>query len=771
MLSRLSLVLLLILAVSQENYAQWRIEHPETIQNSHYHLASPPGSEQVFLFGNDLLQVDLNTKDWAAITAYDLQKNFKNELSVSPTPDVYSGVHFVSESTGFMVYRQEILRTLDGGKSWDVVKSLTPNPAERASSAFFTDLYFPSPEVGYAVGTFEKIFKTEDGGQNWEEIRWNPSTAPYHRLSEVVFKNEKDGFVLGYEVEDIALNIGEYKNFILRTEDGGESWEKSNIIPGNGISDHHYAKLSITPNSTLYLALINRNYILPQDKLFRSIDHGQTWKEITLPGIFFPGLVIYDMHWFSAAEGMILGTTSSLFAGRQVFRTTNGGEDWTPVDLPVWPNLGAQGNYALSVAFEGERGVIAGAGGSVIFTDDKGVNWESLVFPYPQIKDISMVTAEQGFAIGENGLLLKKTGANWDTLSPPVASHAYIDDFDRLAFADAHRGVLLGASKDVYKTTNQAESWEQLLFNGDTTALDVAYHANSLYVLCMIDRERLVLLERRDGAAQWSGELIANQSPKGFYKGQLQVISDELIFASHDDVLFQRIPTNGSWSQINTAAVGNFEDRFFFEDHNFGYLSTGDKIWISSNGGQSWDQAEFEGDFELSGPMQINGFATLGQDQIIAIGKIYPTAQTLARDVCLVSRDKGYHWDLLPIPFNQESALNGVVAWNTVGDQLWLGSTNGVIFQYQAEGTTPVTEPPSSSSLQVFPNPSSDHLRIKALDLSFSSWRIFNSSGKEVSALVQAETNGLDISSLPPGAYVLQVFTAGELVNGRFIKQ
>ncbi len=771
MLSKPLPVLLLLLTFYQQTLAQWRLEHLTAIQNSHYHLTSAPGSTKVFLFGNDLLQVDLDTKAWSQVDSYDLQKNFKNELSVSPTPDVYSGVQFISESIGFMVYQQEILKTTDGGKSWEIVKSLVANPTDLASSAFFTDLYFPSETVGYAVGTFEKIFKTEDGGENWEEMRWNPSTTPYRRLSEVVFKTEKEGFILGYEVADIALNIGEYKSFILHTIDGGESWEESNILPGNGLSDHHYAKLSATPDNILYLALINRNYIIPRDKLFRSVDNGQTWKEVILPGTFSPGLVIYDMHWFSAEEGLIIGTTSSLFAGRQVFRTINGGEDWIPIDLPVWPYLGAQGNYALSAVFEGDRGVIAGAGGNVIFSGDRGETWESLIFPYPQVKDISMVTADRGYAIGENGLVLMKTGANWDTLSPPIASHAYIDDFAKVDFADASRGVLLGASKDVYKTTNQGMSWEQLLMNGDTVALDVAYHNHSLYVLSMISREKLVLLERRDGESHWSGELIAHQSPKGFNKGRLQFTSDDLVFVSHDDILFQRVSLNGAWIPINTASVGNFEDRFFFQDANFGYLSTGDQIWVSSNGGQSWESAEYEPDSGIPVSLQINGFAALGQDQIIAIAKVHATEHTLASDVCLISRDRGYHWDLLPIPFNQESALRGIKAWDTVDNQLWLGSTNGLIFHYQQENTTPVFEPSATRFLPLFPNPSNQYLWADEVDLSNIKWRLYSSNGTDVSTRVQITHNRLDVRKLPEGIYYLQVLTGDDIRIGRFIKQ
>lgn len=770
MFSKLLSVLLFILTISQAVMAQWTINHPHTTQNSHYLVASPAGSQQVFMFGNDLLQFNLSTKAWSIVEEYDLQKNFKNELTVSPTPDIYSGVHFISPDTALMVYRQDILRTVDGGKSWEIVKSLNTNPVEEATSAFFTDLHFPSSSIGYAIGTFEKIFKTEDGGLNWTELRWMPNTTPYRRLNEVIFKDEQEGFILGYEAEDIDLNLGEYKAFLLKTEDGGLSWKESNILAGTGISDHHFAKLSITEDNTLYLALINRNYILTRDKLLRSVDNGESWEEITLPGTFTPGMIIYDMHWFSAEEGLIVGTTSSLYAGRQIYRTSNGGDSWTAVNLPIWPYIGAQRNYALAVAFDGAQGVIVGAGGTLIYTNDKGISWESIVFPYPQVKDLSMVDAETGYAIGENGLILKKMGAFWDTLSPPIASHAYIDDFQHIEFADADRGVLLGVSKGVYQTDDQAASWKQLLINGDTTALDVAYHKNSLYVLSMIKREQLVLLERRDGESSWTSSVIAAQTPKGFQKGQLQYISDDLVFASHEDVLFQRNPAGNSWVQINTSQPGNFEDRFYFQDENIAYLSTGNKIWWTDNGGQSWSPGQLASEVLELAPLQINGFTSLGQEQMIAFAQIHATESRPARDVCFLSEDQGRNWSLLPIPFHQESPLNGVTAWDVADNHLWMGSSNGLIFQYTAEVPTPVIDLPSSPPLVLFPNPAHSSIRIKAFDFNIDTWRMYSSDGKEVSHWVEAEAQEFDISPLAPGVYFLQVNSQNGVHLGSFLK-
>lgn len=63
-----------------------------------------------------------------------------------------------------------------------------------------------------------------------------------------------------------------------------------------------------------------------------------------------------------------------------------------------------------------------------------------------------------------------------------------------------------------------------------------------------------------------------------------------------------------------------------------------------------------------------------------------------------------------------------------------------------------------SSFVKVFPNPATDLIRVET-ELQLRSFEIFNAQGKQVSTSPWNTTNGIDISNLPPGFYLLTLQT------------
>lgn len=135
---------------------------------------------------------------------------------------------FTSANVGIQIRRSgqgpgDIAQTLDSGKTW---KPVMPGCAAKMEVEGLTrevgctlkSLHFPSPKVGYAIGTGAKalfVLRTEDGGQNWNALV-SPDLAEgqstYFR-QEVFFPSENTGFV--------AMNDGK----ILATTDGGKTWQ------------------------------------------------------------------------------------------------------------------------------------------------------------------------------------------------------------------------------------------------------------------------------------------------------------------------------------------------------------------------------------------------------------------------------------------------------------------------------------------------------------------------------------------------------------------
>lgn len=137
----------------------------------------------------------------------------------------WSDYFFPSGNVGFQIRQQphDIARTLDAGKTWTEVAppcavKMEVEGLTRTVGCTLQSLHFPSPRVGYAIGTGSKalfVLRTEDGGQNWNvsvspDLASNQST--YFR-QEVFFTSENTGFVI----------MNDRK--ILATTDGGKTWQ------------------------------------------------------------------------------------------------------------------------------------------------------------------------------------------------------------------------------------------------------------------------------------------------------------------------------------------------------------------------------------------------------------------------------------------------------------------------------------------------------------------------------------------------------------------
>jgi photosystem II stability/assembly factor-like uncharacterized protein len=136
----------------------------------------------------------------------------------------WSDYTFASATVGFQIRQQpdDMAQTLDAGKTWKPVLPACAAKMEvegltREVGCSMKSLHFPSPNVGYAIGTGAKalfVLRTEDGGQNWK-VMVSPDLAGDQSTffrQEVFFTSENTGFV--------TMNDGK----ILATDDGGQTW-------------------------------------------------------------------------------------------------------------------------------------------------------------------------------------------------------------------------------------------------------------------------------------------------------------------------------------------------------------------------------------------------------------------------------------------------------------------------------------------------------------------------------------------------------------------
>ena len=220
-----------------------------------------------------------------------------------PVSVMLTAVHFPDSSNGWAVgHGGVVLHSNDGGASWvkqfdgnlanksiiqqsqDVVSELEAQldvaseedledleyeleeaqfaledaqlDAEVGASKPFLDVFFQNSRVGFAVGAYGFIFKTEDGGQTWVNYGDRMDNIDRFHLNAIS------------KVGDTLIVAGE-AGVMFRSEDDGDSWETV-----DSPYDGSFFGLIATGDKNVVLAFGLRG------NLFRSEDAGQTWERL-----------------------------------------------------------------------------------------------------------------------------------------------------------------------------------------------------------------------------------------------------------------------------------------------------------------------------------------------------------------------------------------------------------------------------------------------------------------------------------------------------------
>lgn len=130
--------------------------------------------------------------------------------------------------------------------------------ADVPTRATLTGVYFHDAKLGWAVGHDAVILRTRDGGTTWERVHWAPEDeTPF---LDVWFADAQNGFA-----------IGAYGRCFV-TSDGGTTWEERPISD----DDFHLNQIARSASGRLYIAAESGG-------AYRSDDGGVTWTTLTVP--------------------------------------------------------------------------------------------------------------------------------------------------------------------------------------------------------------------------------------------------------------------------------------------------------------------------------------------------------------------------------------------------------------------------------------------------------------------------------------------------------
>jgi photosystem II stability/assembly factor-like uncharacterized protein len=193
------------------------------------------------------------------------------------------------------------------------------------------------------------------------------------------------------------------------------------------------------------------------------------WSKISFPTNEF----LWKVRFATEQTGWIAGHTF-------IYRTTNGGQTWTPRDS----TKGAVFAMAVvndSTLLYANSSTASFPGRGIRRTTDNGSTWTIVDTNKHYYDDIMMVNASVGYACGiplaaNSRPIVRKTtdgGATWTTASQNFPKGKY--ELTGLSFIDVNTGWGVTYDGFVYKTTNGGSDWSLLDSVGANSYRDIAF--------------------------------------------------------------------------------------------------------------------------------------------------------------------------------------------------------------------------------------------------------------------------------------------------------
>lgn len=205
-----------------------------------------------------------------------------------------------------------LYKTTDGGLNWLPDPQLTSSSVRRG----FCGMQVFNDSILFAVGRVRGpawFYKSTDRGRKWIAKNMDGYAAG---LVDVHFFTRDSGFAVG--LTDIAHP--QSRAIILRTADGGETWDTSHV----GSRTNEWAwKITFPSRTTGYVSLQRNSGVTPV-YILKTTDGGMTWT----PKLFSStGYFVQGIGFLNDTLGWAGGTSL------QPKQTTDGGETWVPLTI------------------------------------------------------------------------------------------------------------------------------------------------------------------------------------------------------------------------------------------------------------------------------------------------------------------------------------------------------------------------------------------------------------------------------------------------------
>lgn len=248
---------------------------------------------------------------------------------------------------------------------WQVVYSEQPEASFRGISAV-------NDSTCWVSGSGGTILRTTDGGQSWQR-------RPVPGADSLDFRDIE---AFGADTA-VAMSIGSGgQSRIYRTTDGGGSWR---MVHQNPYEEGFYDAIAFWDNG---YGLLQGDPVDGRLFILRSEDGGATWREI--PRTAMPQVAEQEYAFAASGTQLVTGAGGRAWIGTggaraRVLRTNDYGQHWQAYPTPIMQGESSTGLFSLAfrdslhgIGVGGDYSREGEGGDNVIVTQDGGRSWTLL---------------------------------------------------------------------------------------------------------------------------------------------------------------------------------------------------------------------------------------------------------------------------------------------------------------------------------------------------------------------------------------------------------